>query len=75
MAGAVSDPFAYVGGGSSAVAPSIATKPVTGTQMQQAAQAAPRLDPVLQEAIEDPRNKTQLLRYEQEVQKFLRDQS
>jgi NifU-like protein involved in Fe-S cluster formation len=75
MAGAVSDPFAYVGGGSSAVAPSIATKPVTGTPMQQAAQAAPRLDPVLQEAIEDPRNKTQLLRYEQEVQKFLRDQS
>ncbi len=75
MAGAVSDPFAYVGGGSGAVAPTIAAKPVTGTPMQQAAQAAPQLDPVLQEAIEDPRNKTQLLRYEQEVQKFLRDQS
>lgn len=67
------DPFAYVGG--STGQPTITAKPVTGTPVQQAAQAAPRLDPVLQEAIEDPRNKTQLLRYEQEVQKFLRDQS
>ncbi len=48
-----------------------------GTPAQPAAQqqAVPKLEHVLQEAIEDPRNKTQLLRYEQDVQKFLRDAS
>ena len=68
------DPFAYVG--SSSGQPTTAAQPVTGTPAQRAAQqGVPRLEHVLQEAIEDPRNKTQLLRYEQDVQKFLRDQS
>jgi len=72
------DPFAYVGGEANGAGGAAGARgPVAGTPAQQAAQqqAVPKLEHVLQEAIEDPRNKTQLLRYEQDVQKFLRDAS
>jgi hypothetical protein len=63
------DPIAYVGSGSGQ--PTIAAKPEprrAGAAGGAAVRACRGLEHVLQEAIEDPRNKTQLLRYEQDVQ-------